>query len=167
MEAGAAKKGGGHTMAAGITVERARWDDCLAVLEQQLSASAAQARQVAGLDMDGVLTAKGATHALVEEVEKCGPYGSANPNPRFVLPMHRIGPVKLAGRAHLRCRLQSADGASLDAVAFRAAETPLGDALMAAKSSPMHVAGRLNRDTWGGRDRIEFIIEDLADPKAQ
>jgi single-stranded-DNA-specific exonuclease len=130
-----------------------------------LSASAAQARQVAGLTWtraDG----QGRDDAL-EEVEKCGPYGSANPNPRFVLPMHRIGPVKLAGRAHLRCRLQSADGASLDAVAFRAAETPLGDALMAAKSSPMHVAGRLNRDTWGGRDRIEFIIEDLADPKAQ
>jgi single-stranded-DNA-specific exonuclease len=167
VTAGCAKKGGGHTMAAGITVERARWDECLAVLETQLNTSAAKARQTASLDIDGVLTAKGATHELVEEVEKCGPYGSGNPNPRFVLPMHRIGPVKLAGRAHLRCQVQSADGTKLDAVAFRANETPLGDALMSAKAAPMHLAGRLNRDTWGGRDRIEFIIEDIADPAAQ
>ncbi len=166
-ENGVAIKGGGHAMAAGLTVERGKFDALQDLLRVELAGASATARATASLEIDGVLSAQGATHELMEQIDKAGPYGAGAPNPRFVMPIHRIAGVKAVGPAHLRCRIASSGAASLDAVAFRAAGAPLGDALMAARSRPVHVAGRLNRDTWGGHDRIEFMIEDIADPAQQ
>ncbi|MDZ4791302.1 MAG: single-stranded-DNA-specific exonuclease RecJ [Hyphomicrobiales bacterium] len=166
-ETGVAVKGGGHAMAAGLTVEREKFGALQDLLNAELAGSTTAARAIASLEVDGALSAQGATHELMEQIDKAGPYGAGAPNPRFVLPMHRISAVKPAGPSHFRCKITSSGGAILDAVAFRANGAPLGEALMAAKSQPMHVAGRLNRDTWGGHDRIELMIEDVADPAKQ
>jgi single-stranded-DNA-specific exonuclease len=90
-----------------------------------------------------------------------------NPAPRFVFPAHRIGFTKLMGEAHIRCSLKSGGGATIGAIAFRAVGSPLGDALLGAEGRAFHVAGRLQRDNWGGREKIEVLIEDLADPARQ
>jgi single-stranded-DNA-specific exonuclease len=160
-------KGGGHAMAAGLTVARQN----LAALEThfltQLGAATGAANEAAGLDIDAALVASGATVELMELIERVSPFGQGNPEARFVLPAHRVKFAKLVGDAHVRVLLEGGDGARLDAIAFRAAGQPLGDLLMSAGGMPLHVAGHLRRDTWGGRDRVELQIEDAADPRRQ
>ena len=164
---GLVKKGGGHAMAAGVTIARAGLDAFQAFLCAELSSSVDAARSASGLSIDGALTPAAATSGLVDLIEKAGPYGAGNPAPRFVFPAHRIGFAKLMGEAHIRCSLKSGGGASIGAIAFRSAGTPLGEAILSADGRPFHVAGRLQRDYWGGREKIEVLIEDLAEPGRQ
>lgn len=167
LAAGLARKGGGHAMAAGITIERACLPEVQALLRETLASNVAAAREAAALSIDGALTPEGATSELVDLIEKAGPYGAGNPAPRFVFPAHRVGNARLMGEAHVRCALRSGGGGLIGAVAFRVAGTPLGDALLSGDGRPLHVAGRLQRDSWGGREKIEVLIEDLADPTRQ
>ena len=100
-------------------------------------------------------------------LERAGPYGQGNPQPRFVFPASRIKFTKVMGEAHIRCVLQAGDGSKLDAVAFRAVGQPLGDMLLGAGGLPLHIAGSLRKDSYGGREKIELLIEDAADPRKQ
>jgi single-stranded-DNA-specific exonuclease len=167
VAAGLLLKGGGHAMAAGLTVSR----QGLAALEQHFQAhlgqTTASASDAAGLDIDASLVASGATAELMDLIERVSPFGQGNSEARFVLPAHRVKFAKLVGEAHVRALLEGGDGARIDAIAFRAAGQPLGDMLMSAGGMPLHIAGHLRRDTWGGRDRIELQIEDAADPRRQ
>ena len=167
VAAGHLVKGGGHAMAAGLTVTR----DKLAALEEFLHArlvrSVGEARARSGLDIDGALTAAGVTDELIDLIARVGPYGQGNPNPRFAFPATRVRFAKVVGDAHVRCVLESADGAKLEGIAFRAAGEPLGDLLTGTGGLPIHVAGNLKRSSWGGREKIELMIEDAADPRRQ
>jgi single-stranded-DNA-specific exonuclease len=158
-------KGGGHAMAAGLTVKR----ECLAALDKflsaELAAAASGARSEPTLDIDAALMASGATADIVNLLDRAGPYGQGNAQPRFVFPAHRVKFAKIVGEAHVRVVLEGGDGGRLEAIAFRAAGQPLGDALMSAGGLPLHVAGHLRRDTWGGREKIELQIDDVADPR--
>jgi single-stranded-DNA-specific exonuclease len=167
VAAGHLAKGGGHAMAAGLSVARDRLDALRAFLVERLAAPARAARLGRALDIDGALTPANVTHELLELIERAGPFGQGNPEPRFVLPAQRIKFAKVVGEAHVRCTLEGGDGARLDAVAFRAADQPVGKALLASGGMPLHVAGHLRRDTWNGRDRLELIVEDIADPRMQ
>ena len=120
-----------------------------------------------GLEFDGALTPAGATEELIGLLERAGPYGQGNPQPRFAFPAHRVKFAKVMGDAHVRCVLEAADGTRLDAVAFRSVGQPLGELLVSSAGMPIHVAGALRRDDWGGRNRIELQIEDAADPRRQ
>lgn len=166
-QAGYLIKGGGHAMAAGLTVSRDKLPLLGNFMVSTLSASAGQARRSAGLEIDGALTPSGVDNELLLLLERAGPYGQGNPQPRFVFPAHRVRYAKIAGEAHVRCLLEAGDGSRLDAVAFRAVGQPLGALLMGANGLPLHIAGTLRRDQWGGRDRIELTIEDAADPRQQ
>jgi single-stranded-DNA-specific exonuclease len=160
--AGHLVKGGGHAMAAGLTVNRASMDALQSFFAEALGAAARAARTRTGLDIDGALTPAAVTDDLVTLIERAGPYGQGNPQPRFVLPAVRVKFPKVVGEAHLRCALEGADGRRVDAVAFRAVGQPLGDLLASAGGLPLHVAGTVKRDSWGGRERLEFIIDDAA-----
>ena len=168
VAAGLLLKGGGHAMAAGLTVEKAKLDALQAFFAKELAGSAARLAARASLSIDGALVPSAVTDALVELLERAGPYGQGNPQPRFVFPAHRVKFAKPVGTSHIRCVLEAGDGSRLDAVAFRAAGQPLGELLLASAGGlPVHVAGQLRRDTWGGRNRIELQIEDAADPRQQ
>lgn len=160
-------KGGGHAMAAGLTVARDRFDDLKAFLAQQLRVTARNARDAAALEIDGALMPAGANDALIALLERAGPYGQGNPQPRFAFPSHRVRFAKVVGGSHVRCVLEAADGSRLEAIAFRAVGQPLGDLIINAGGLPIHVAGYLRKDTWGGRNRIEVQIDDAADPRQQ
>lgn len=160
-------KGGGHAMAAGLTVKRARFDALALRLGALVREPSILARSVSGLEFDGALTPAGATEDLVGLLERAGPYGQGHPQPRFAFPAHRVKYAKVMGNAHIRCALEAADGTRLDAVAFRSVGQPLGELLVSSAGMPIHVAGALRRDGWGGRDRIELQIEDAADPRQQ
>lgn len=160
-------KGGGHAMAAGLTVARGQLEDLRGFLDARLRDRAALARDAAALEIDGALTPGGVTHDLMALLERAGPYGQGNPQPRFAFGAHVVKFAKVVGEAHVRCALQSSDGARLDAIAFRAADQPLGALLLNSGGLPVHVAGTLRRDTWGGRDKLELFVDDAADPREQ
>ena len=91
-----------------------------------------------------------------------GPYGRGNPEPRFMLPEARSFQVRRIGDGHLDCWLQDAAGGRVRAVAFRAAERPLGEALLTGGGAPLHLAGTLKLEAWQGQPRVSFRIEDAA-----
>ena len=167
VAAGHLAKGGGHAMAAGLTVARDRLEALQAFMHQRLARQARAARSSLALELDGALTPVSVTDDLLALLERAGPFGQGNPEPRFAFPAHRVKFAKVVGTAHVRCVLEAGDGSRLDAVAFRAADRPVGEALLGAAGMPLHVAGHLRRDTWNGRDRRELVIEDVADPRRQ
>lgn len=164
---GLLEKGGGHAMAAGLTVLRTRLKDAEAFLSKRLTKTTNAARVAQALDLDGALTPVSVNDELINLIERAGPYGQGNPQPRFAFPAHRVKFAKVVGEAHIRCSLEAGDGSRLDAVAFRAAGQPIGEAILASAGMPIHVAGHLRRDTWNGRNKLELVIEDVADPRRQ
>ncbi len=158
-------KGGGHAMAAGLTVAREKFEAARMYLAQQVVSPATTARAARALEIDGALTPAAVNDTLIELIERAGPYGQGNPQPRFVFPAHRVRFAKIMGEAHLRVTLEADDGSRLEGIAFRAVGQPLGELLTNTGGMPIHVAGNLRRDTWGGRQRIELQIEDAADPR--
>jgi len=161
------KKGGGHAMAGGLTVARDRLDALRAFFSERLASKTDAARSIIALKIDGAMTPAGVTDEFMALIERAGPYGQGNPEPRFAFPAHRVKFAKVVGTAHVRCTLEAGDGSRLDAVAFRAADQPVGSALLSSAGMPLHIVGHLRRDTWNGRDRRELVIEDVADPRRQ
>ena len=125
-------KGGGHAMAAGLTVERSKMDALQAFMAQRLVTASTRARDTAGLDIDGALTPASVSGELIDLLERAGPYGQGNPSPRFVFPAHRIKYAKVMCEAHVRVTLEAGDGSKLDGIAFRAIGSPIGDLLLGA-----------------------------------
>ncbi|WP_407061663.1 single-stranded-DNA-specific exonuclease RecJ [Aureimonas sp. SK2] len=158
-------RGGGHAMAAGLTIDRDRLADFRLRAETQARASIDALRADEALALDGALGARGLTVDLVRTIERAGPYGSGHPAPVFAMPRHRLlssAPVGTGG--HIRATLRSADGATTSAIAFRAAETPLGDALLGRRGADVHVAGSVSIDRYQGSEKVTFRIIDLAIP---
>jgi single-stranded-DNA-specific exonuclease len=162
VEAGLLEKGGGHAMAAGVTLRRERLSAFRDFLEDRLGPAIAAARADAALRIDAVLTAAGATPQIVHLLEKAGPFGSGNPEPNLVVPGHRVEQVSEIGAGHLRFRLAGDDGCALEAFAFGALGRPLGEAILAARGERTHVAGHLTLDRWGGGERVRLRVVDLA-----
>jgi single-stranded-DNA-specific exonuclease len=158
-------KGGGHAMAAGVTVERQKLGALRGFLEARLAASLPQVG--ADLEIDGALSAGGATPAFIEELERAGPYGNASPAPVFALPAHRVAYADTVGRGHVRLSLAAPSGETIKAMAFRAAETPLGRTLLGARGKPLHVAGTLSLDHYGGAARAQMRVVDAADAEGR
>jgi len=163
VDAGVLIKGGGHAMAAGVTLEREKLGALRAFLEDRLGDDVATASADRDLQIDGALSAGGATKALVEELELAGPYGNGSPAPVFALPAHRVAFVDVAGKAHVRMTLQAPSGESLKAIAFRSADAPFGRALLSARGKPLHVAGTLSLDHYGGSPRAQLRVVDAAE----
>ncbi|SCW92696.1 single-stranded-DNA-specific exonuclease RecJ [Ancylobacter rudongensis] len=165
VEAGILVKGGGHAMAAGLTIARARLGDLRAYLEQALAETVEEARAADEILIDGALSAAGATPELVELVERAGPFGAGNPQPVFAFPAHRVVYAEPGSAGQIRVRLRSTDGATISGVVFRAVDTPLGAALLDARGQLLHVAGTLDLDTWQGRTQVSLRITDACSPE--
>ena len=134
-------KGGGHAMAAGVTLRKGALAQFRAFLEAALSADVASARRLSGLMIDGAVSAAGANLDLVAMIERAGPFGSGNPEPVIALPAHTVTYAEEVGQAHMRVRFKSADGAAVNAIAFRAAGQKLGTALLNSRGRQVHAAG--------------------------
>lgn len=156
------QKGGGHKMAAGVTVAEDQLAPALLRLSEMLEAQGSAKGGPRDLRIDGALSPKAASIELIEMLEAAGPFGPANPAPRFAIPSARISWAKRAGEAHLRFTATDGMGGKLEAIAFRAFETPLGPFLENRASAPTHLAGRVEIDDWGGRRRPKLRIEDAA-----
>ncbi|MCS6762353.1 MAG: single-stranded-DNA-specific exonuclease RecJ [Candidatus Devosia symbiotica] len=167
VDAGLLVKGGGHAMAAGITIKPGQLGPFRAYLADALSVDVAAARAAATLKIDAALTTRGATINLVKDLERAGPYGSGNPVPVFAFPAHRAKFAQIVGNGgHVSFALVSEDGARLKAIAFRAASTAIGDALLCSNDSAFHFAGSLGIDHYQGREQVQFRLIDLAKPQS-
>jgi single-stranded-DNA-specific exonuclease len=165
-QAGVLREGGGHAMAAGLTVDANKLDVARDFLRTRLADALAESGFVPAFGFDGALQPAGATLDLVRTLERLGPFGTGNPEPRFALPNVRVQGAQTVGGdgQHVRCTLLGADGARLKAIAFKAGGTALGDALLKADGVARHVAGKLRVDSWSGKDRVQLIVEDAATP---
>ena len=164
VEDGLLLRGGGHAMAAGVTLRQQDIAAFAAYLENELAAQVEQARADHGLWIDAAVTAAGATPALLHAIEQAGPYGSAYPDPCFVLPSHRLVQVGELQGGHLRLSLRAGDGSTIKGMAFRAAGKALGQALLDQRNQTVHVAGRLSIDRYGGGEKAQIQVIDIAKP---
>jgi single-stranded-DNA-specific exonuclease len=155
-------KGGGHAMAAGITIAKDRLAEFRAYLEETLGAPVEAARRETALLIDGAVSAGAANSQLVDLVSRAGPFGAGNPEPLFAFPAHQIVYADVVGAHHVRARLRAADGAVVNAIAFRAADQALGRALMQNRGQSVHAAGYLAADTWQGAERVQLRLVDIA-----
>jgi single-stranded-DNA-specific exonuclease len=155
-------KGGGHAMAAGVTLKKGGLAPLRAFLEASLGADVEIARRSNGLMIDGAVTAAAADTDLVAMIGRAGPFGSGNPEPVIALPAHTVTYAEEVGQAHMRVRLKSADGSSVNAIAFRAAGQKLGMALRNARGRQVHAAGSFSLDRWQGEERVQFKLTDIA-----
>lgn len=154
--------GGGHAMAAGLTVERDKIGALAAFLEEALGPTIEQVRAVNELRLDGLVLPEAADFALVAELQRAGPFGSGNPEPLLAFPGVRVVHGQLVGQDHVRCVLAGDNNGRVNAIAFRSADRALGQTLLTRRGAPVHVAGYLRPDTWRGGEAVQFVIEDLA-----
>jgi single-stranded-DNA-specific exonuclease len=161
-QAGLLHRGGGHAMAAGFSLARSAVDDFRAFLADRLAAELADRPAVPALYLDGAVTPEAATEELIGLLDKAGPYGAGNPEPRFVLARARLSYVAPAGEKHLRCTVAGERGGKLAAIAFRAFDGGMGAAMMAHDGKSFHLAGRLRLNHWQGRVTPQLQIDDAA-----
>ncbi|MGF9757312.1 single-stranded-DNA-specific exonuclease RecJ [Microvirga sp. 0TCS3.31] len=166
VDAGLAIKGGGHTMAAGVTIQATDLQRFLDFVTEKLSEPVSAMRLRDNFAIDATLTAAGAQPAVVTALERAGPFGQGQPEPVFVFPQHRVIEAREVGSGgHLRVKLRGGDGSFIGGIAFRAAGQPLGNVLSQAIGNPLHVAGTLAIDRWGGGEKAELRIMDAARPE--
>ncbi len=161
-QAGLLINGGGHAMAAGLTVAAERLEALTVFLAERLEKPV---RAVGGQHrrkIDGPVSVAGAQGDLMSVLERAGPFGAGNAEPTLVIPSAQIAFADVVGENHVRCTLSDLEGNRLKAIAFRARDNAMGAALLAADRQPLHVAGKLRWDDWAGNGRVQFQIDDAA-----
>lgn len=161
-EAGVVETGGGHAMAAGFSLAANQIALFRDWLEQHFAAASGTVSEASDLWLDALISPAGATAELVDEIDRAGPFGAGNAEPLLAACDLRLSFADVVGQGHVRLRLQGGDGHTLPAIAFRAADTPLGQALLAARGGRIHVAGVLRANKWNGRTEAQLQIEDAA-----
>jgi len=163
---GILETGGGHAMAAGFSLKRNRLGVFGEFLAAHIGPQRAVISKASDLVIDALVSASGANHGLLDDLDRAGPYGAGHPEPTFVLSDMLVVYAGAVGTNHVRLRLVGRDGQGLGAIAFRAGGTPLGEALLRARSSRIHVAGKLKRDEYEGQSRVQLHVEDAAPSEA-
>ncbi|MBL6426364.1 MAG: single-stranded-DNA-specific exonuclease RecJ [Maritimibacter sp.] len=159
---GLIEKGGGHKMAAGLSLSRAQLEPAMARLSELLARQGAGAGGPRDLAVDGILMPGAATVDLIDEIEAAGPFGAGAPAPRFAFPDVQIAFAKRVGDRHLKVSFGDGLGAKIDAIAFGAYDGPLGPALEGHGGARFHLAGRLEINHWQGRSIPQLRLEDAA-----
>ncbi|WP_426034593.1 single-stranded-DNA-specific exonuclease RecJ [Cypionkella sp. TWP1-2-1b2] len=154
-------KGGGHKMAAGLTVARDKLEAAMARLSELLAKQGAGAGGREDLRIDSLLMPTAATPGFVEQIESAGPFGASAPAPRFAFADTNITTRRI-GEKHLKISFGDSMGARLEGIAFGAFDSDLGPALENPGHQRFHLAGRLELNTWGGRTKVQFRLEDAA-----
>jgi single-stranded-DNA-specific exonuclease len=160
-EEGLLLAGGGHPMAAGLSVHSDKMEVLAQFLQDRVAAASGN-EPTAELVLDGTIGVSGATGDLWRAMDQAGPYGAGNPEPMIAMAAARLIKADIVGRNHVRCLLAASDGTKLGAIAFRATETALGRNLLNNVGRNLHLAGHLRLDFWQGRERVQMQIEDGA-----
>ena len=154
-------RGGGHKMAAGLTVARDKLEQAMERLGELLARQGAGTGGPQDLRLDGVLMTSAATPQLIEQLETAGPFGAGAAAPRFAFADQQVSGRRI-GETHLRLSFGDNTGPKLEAIAFGAFDGPLGPLLENPGPARFHLAGRLEINTWGGRSKVQLRLEDAA-----
>ncbi|CAM3100871.1 single-stranded-DNA-specific exonuclease RecJ [Paracoccus nototheniae] len=155
-------KGGGHEMAAGLTVAEAQIPAAMDRLADLIARDLAGRSGSGDLRISGLLEPSGATAQMFRMLEDAGPFGQAAPAPRFAFADQLIDSAATMGDRHLRLTFRSPGAPPMEAVAWGAMDGPLGPGLIGAKGRRFHLAGKLELSTWGGRERLRLRLDDAA-----
>ncbi len=156
-------KGGGHKMAAGLTVARDQLEPAMARLSELLAKQGAGSLGPADLKVDGMLMPGAATVELINQIEQAGPFGAGAAAPRYGFPDLAVRFAKRVGDSHLKLSLTDGLSGGIDAICFGAFDTPMGQRLLDHGGARFHFAGRLEINTWGGRQSAQLRLEDAAE----
>lgn len=165
VDNGLLEKGGGHAMAAGLTVQRDKAEALEIFFNETLKSDVEAATAKREIKVDAALTATGATLDLLELLEKAGPYGAGHSEPVFAFPSHRVAFADVVGKGHVRASVAAGDGTTLKAICFKAEDKPHGKMLLEGRGRNLHVTGTLSIDTWQGTPKVQLRILDVADPQ--
>ncbi|HYD99878.1 MAG TPA: single-stranded-DNA-specific exonuclease RecJ [Alphaproteobacteria bacterium] len=160
-QAGLLVAGGGHAMAAGLTVEPDRIPELRAFLVERVVRQLGGMPPVAQIAVDGVIACGAANLDLAASLDRLQPFGSGNAEPVFAIAGLRVVKADIVGQGHVRAIFTGADGTRLKGIAFRCADNDMGGALLR-REMPVHVAGHVRRENWQGSETVSFIIDDAA-----
>ncbi len=164
VQAGIIEKGGGHAMAAGISLTRSQIGEFRKFIIEQLASQVEAATRSEYIKIDAAITARAANIDFIKQIERAGPFGAGNPPPIFAFPAHRVRFAKIVGEGrHVRFSLYCGDGAKIDAIAFQSADNELGQAILAAQNNrAIHIVGSLDINHWNGREIVQLRAIDAA-----
>ncbi len=155
-------QGGGHKLAAGITLKESNIEKALIRLSDLISEQGNNNQPSHSLEVDGLLTSNSATVDLIEDIDQAGPFGAGMPGPRIAFADCRVRYATIIGESHLKLTLSDGNGAYIQGIYFRAFENEIGEQLINAKDQLFHFVGKLEVDEWTGQKKSKFIIEDVA-----
>ena len=159
---GIIESGGGHKMAAGLTLHKDNLPSFKKFLIEKIGLLMEQVNPKPSLYADSIITLNGANQELTTAIQMVAPFGSGNPEPRFIFESIRIIKADIVGGSHIRCILTDSSKKSFKAIAFRALGEPIGDALLNTHGLPLHITGKIRENAWQGRNEMQIIIEDIA-----
>jgi single-stranded-DNA-specific exonuclease len=160
-QAGLLINGGGHAMAAGLTVARDMVNPLRQFMQERTAHYLAASPIVPSVTLDGLVSGAAATPDFIDQLERLKPFGTGNPEPRFVLPACKIVRADVVGQNHVRV-IFTCGGARVTGIAFRVLDQALGAALLQSKGQALHLAGYLRPDNWNGRNGVQLQIDDAA-----
>lgn len=163
-EEGLLLSGGGHAMAAGLSVRPDTISELRAFLCERLADECQVAAAEDGLEIDALITTRGADRSLWTDFQRLAPFGPGNPEPLFAAADVKVERPTAMNGGHVRCTLTDRTGGRLKAIAWRCEDTEAGRRLLS-EGGLVHVAGRLKPDDWQGRESVQLEIEDVADPR--
>ena len=165
FEAGLLMAGGGHAMAAGLSIRPEMIPEFRAFLEERL-ADEVEAVGVEAVEIDALVQPRAASRALLDDFQRLAPFGPGNPEPLFAMSQVRPERVSALKGGHIRMDLVGATCDRIKAISWRSAETPLGQRLLAGGGA-LDVVGKFKPDDYMGRNGVQFEIEDAHDPRAR
>ena len=160
-EKGILTKGGGHTMAAGFSLNEDKIDEFKKFVGEYIKSKLGEEKITPIISIDGTVSLSGANEKLAEAIELLEPFGASNPEPKIIIENVYFTNQSIIGSGHVRCFLADEFGQKLKSIAFRAADTQVGKEILASKGERFDVAGTLRKDTWQGRTSLQFIIDDI------
>ena len=159
---GIIESGGGHKMAAGLTLQKANLPSLKKFLIEKVGQLMEQVNPKPSLYVDSIITLNGVNQDLTTAIQMVAPFGSGNPEPRFIFESIRIIKADIVGDRHIRCILTDSSKKNFKAIAFRAVGEPIGDALLNTHGLPVHITGKIRENIWRGKNEMQIIIEDVA-----
>lgn len=155
--------GGGHAMAAGLSLRAEKIDELTDFLSERLKTKVKDAMQTLSLKLDGVLALSAVNPSLVQTLDYIGPYGQGNAQPRFAFADCYVSYVDIVGKDHVKVSVTGPDGSNVKGMAFRSADKPLGRLLIESRGKTIKLAGTIRNNHWNGRTSAEIFIDDAAE----
>ncbi len=149
-------------MAAGFAVANNRVEELSEFFDEHVKRKHTEIAAASAMDIDAVLSVNALNLEFISKINMLGPFGSGNPQPRFMLDGVRIAYAAPVGESHVRCSISGMGGSNVQAIAFRVKDTPLGNALLTAATKPLSLVGSIKADTWNGVTKVQFVIDDAA-----